>query len=102
MIDYQKKLAEAALKVYSLPITGYLLDARQKDDGVRGAIFNDALHRYEDGDTFTTSKVTNTMQEHGYTLFVTIHGSCYVAVSHMMFVEENFNGVPQTLILRVS
>ncbi|MEE5041653.1 hypothetical protein V2J84_18575 [Pseudomonas alliivorans] len=102
MNNYEQKLADAALKIFSRPVTGFLLDARVRGEGVRGAIFNDSLERYEDGDTFTTSRVQETWREHGYTLFGTETGSCYVAVSHLMFVEENFGGVPQMLIFRAS
>ncbi|MDD1963876.1 hypothetical protein NPS29_00945 [Pseudomonas putida] len=102
MNNYEQKLAEAALKIFSRPVTGFFLDARIKGEGVRGAIFKDSLNRYEDGDTFTTSPVQQTWSEHGYTLFATEAGSCYVAVTHLMFVEENFEGVPQMLIFRAS
>ncbi|NQD78274.1 hypothetical protein LOY42_13755 [Pseudomonas sp. B21-023] len=102
MRNYQEKLAEAAQKEFSRSVTGFLFDARLKDEGVRGAVFRDALNRYEDGDTFTSSKVLDTCQEHGYTLFMTQNGSVYVAVSHLMFIEDTFDGVPQTLILRAS
>ncbi len=102
MNNYEKNLSDAALKTFSRPVTGFLLDARMRGDGVRGAIFKDTLQRYEDGDTFTTSRIQETWYEHGYTLFGTEAGSCYVAVSHLMFVEENFGGVPQMLIFRAS
>ncbi len=102
MSNYLEKLAAAAQQSFSQPVTGYLLDARLKEGGVRGAIFGDALSRYEDGDSITTSAVQETRQEHGYTLFLTVLGSCYVAVSHLLFVEECFDGVSQTVILRAS
>ncbi|MBK4998971.1 hypothetical protein IAE37_001247 [Pseudomonas sp. S31] len=100
MYNYREKLAEAAQQQFSHPVTGFLLDARLKDKGVRGAVFNDACNRYEDGDTFTTSAVQEVRQEHGYTLYITENGSCYVAVSHMLFIEDVIDGVPQALILR--
>lgn len=100
MSDYKEKLAKVRRHSFSQEVTGFLLDARLKEIGVRGAIFGDALNRYEDGDTFTTSEVLETHQEHGYTVFLTRSGSFYVAVSHMMFVEESFGGVHQTVILR--
>jgi hypothetical protein len=102
MFNYRQKLADAARYVFSLPVTGYLLDVRSKEVGVRGAIFQDALKRYQDGDTFTTSKITDVRQEHGYTVYVTITGACYIAVSHLMFIEDSIGGVSQTLILRAS
>lgn len=102
MRNYQEKLAEAARRKFSKQITGFLFDVRARGRGIRGAIFYDALSRYEDGDTFTTSDVLETWQEHGYTLFLTVSGSFYVAVSHMLFVEETLDGVMQTMIMRAS
>lgn len=102
MYNYREKLAEAARQEFSQPVTGFLLDARMKDKGVRAAVFNDARNRYEDGDTFTTSAVREVRQEHGYTLYMTENSSCYVAVSHMLFIEDVVDGVPQALILRAS
>lgn len=102
MLNYQKKLADAARCQFSRPVTGFLLDVRPREEGVRGAIFNDALKRYEDGDSVTIAEIKEMCHEHGYRLFLTEDGGCYVAVSLMMFLEESFNGVPQTVILRAS
>ncbi|ANY86216.1 hypothetical protein [Pseudomonas putida] len=102
MPNYVEKLAAAAQQNFSRAVTGYLLDARLKENGVRGAIFSDSLNRHEDGDSITTSAIQETRQEHGYTLFLTVSGSCYVAVTHLLFVEESFGGISQTVILRAS
>ncbi|MFK3817745.1 hypothetical protein ACI2KG_14240 [Pseudomonas sp. NPDC089407] len=102
MLNYQKKLADADRCQFSRPVTGFLLDVRPKEEGVRGAIFSDALKRFEDGDSVTITEIKETCHEHGYSLFLTADGCCYVAVSHLMFLEESFNGVPQTVILRAS
>ncbi|MFA0999363.1 MULTISPECIES: hypothetical protein [Pseudomonas syringae group] len=100
MRKYQELLAEAAQQDFMRPVTGFLLDARPRDGGVRAAIFNDRLHRFEDGEPFTTSRIVETYQERGYTVLLTQNGSCYVIVSHLMFIEDIVGGVPQTMILR--
>ncbi|RMO93038.1 hypothetical protein ALQ32_04027 [Pseudomonas syringae pv. tagetis] len=102
MHKYLELLAEAAKQDFKRVVTGFLLDARPRDGGVRGAIFNDRLNRYEDGESFTTSSIVATYQERGYTVLVTESGSCYVIVSHLLFIEDVVAGVPHTLILRAS
>ncbi|KMY01184.1 hypothetical protein V476_08520 [Pseudomonas syringae KCTC 12500] len=102
MRNFLELLAEAAQQDFKRVVTGFLLDARPKGDGVRAAIFNDRLNRFEDGEAFTTSQIVETYQEAGYTLLLTESGSCYVIVSHLMFIEDVIGGVPQTMILRAS
>ena len=97
---YPDKLIDASYLEFSCPVVGFLMDVRIKDEGYRGAIFFDALKRFKDGDSITIGGVVSVMQEHGYSVFQTICGSRYVVVSHLMFIEESFDGVPQTLILR--
>ncbi|KPY33444.1 hypothetical protein ALQ60_200210 [Pseudomonas syringae pv. papulans] len=102
MHKYLELLAEAAKQDFKRIVTGFLLDARPRDGGVRGAIFNDRLNRFEDGESFTTSTIVETHQERGYTVLLTESGSCYVIVSHLIFVEDIVGGLPQTMILRAS
>ncbi|WP_055003252.1 hypothetical protein [Pseudomonas coronafaciens] len=102
MRNYLALLDEARQQDFKRVVTGFLLDARPKGDGVRAAIFNDGLNRFEDGEAFTTSQIIETYQEAGYTLLLTERGSCYVIVSHLMFIEDVVAGVPQTMILRAS
>ncbi|WP_163011210.1 hypothetical protein [Pseudomonas viridiflava] len=102
MHKYLELLAEAAKQDFKRVVTGFLLDARPRDGGVRGAIFNDRLNRFEDGESFTTSTIVETYQERGYTVLLTENGSCYVIVSHLLFIEDVVAGVPQTMILRAS
>ncbi|MCF5199906.1 MULTISPECIES: hypothetical protein [Pseudomonas syringae group] len=102
MRNYLELLYEAGQQDFKRVVSGFLLDARPKGEGVRAAIFNDRLNRFEDGEVFTTSRVVGTFQEAGYTLLLTENGSCYVIVSHLMFIEDVVGGVPQTMILRAS
>lgn len=102
MRNYLELLDEAGQQDFKRVVTGFLLDARSKGEGVRAAIFNDRLNRFEDGEPFTTSRIVGTFQEAGYTLLLTENGSCYVIVSHLMFVDDVVGGVPQIMILRAS
>ncbi|WP_257153520.1 hypothetical protein [Pseudomonas sp. ICMP 561] len=97
---YPDKLIDAISIEFSFPVAGFLMDARIKDEGYRGAIFFDVLKRCEDGCSITIGEVVSVMQEHGYSVIQTGCGSRYVIVSHLMFIEESFDGVPQALILR--
>ncbi|KWS09530.1 hypothetical protein AL065_07235 [Pseudomonas amygdali pv. ulmi] len=102
MRNYLQLLAEAAQHDSQRVVTGFLLDARPKGERIRAAIFSDLLNRFGDGEPFTTSRILETYLEGRYTLVVTESGSCYVIVSHMMFIEDIVDGVPQTVILRAS
>jgi hypothetical protein len=85
---------------FDVPVTGYLLDARPREGGYRAAIFFDSLGRYENGDTFTTSKLSSVSESQGYTLITTANGSQYVVVSQLLFTEEKVEGTTQTVIYR--
>lgn len=102
MRNYLDLLDEAGQQDFKRVVTGFLLDARPKGEGVRAAIFNDQLNRFEDGEPFTTSTIVETCQEREYTVVLTESGSCYVIVSHLLFIEDVVGGVPQTMILRAS
>lgn len=99
-VNLPQSLVQASRIEFDVPITGYLLDARPRDGGYRAAIFFDSLGRFEDGDTFTTSKLAGVRESQGYTLITTVNGSQYVLVSQLLFAEETIDGVNQTVIYK--
>ncbi|MDU8608721.1 MULTISPECIES: hypothetical protein [Pseudomonas syringae group] len=100
VVDWPAKVLAAAAIKFEAPVAAFLWKPQVDHPCLIGRVYMDLSGRFQDGRLIRTSRIIGTTEEQGWTIAITLSGSCYLLIqdeSDLCFVDGRL--LPPSLLV---